>query len=313
MSRQSSQYGLVRTVLGDIEPAELGVCYAHEHVVIDSCHATRQYPAYLLNDLERIVAELKQFRAAGGQAMVDSMPGGCGRNAAKMAQVSRQSQVHLLVPTGIHLEKYYPPEQWPGRMSEDDLVELFISEIRQGMDGTPRRAGLIKVAGAKDQLSHDQRKIFRAAAQTQRRTGAPILTHTEQGTAALEQIDVLTGAGADLAHVVLSHLDRNPDPVYHRQVLKTGVRIEYDSAFRWKQGNPTLDLLAALLPEFPAQIMLGMDAARWEYWESFGGSPGLTFLLRDFVPVMMNAGIDPAIIRQVLLTNPAQTYQFCQH
>lgn len=144
------------------------------------------------------------------------------------------------------------------------------------MQRTAHRAGVIKIAT--DTRFHDrERRLFAAAAATHRRTGAPVLTHTEQGTLGLEQVDLLRTLGVDLRHVVLSHLDRQPDPAYHRAILASGVRVEYDSAFRGKPGagNPTLDLVIELLRDFPDQIsMLGMDAARRGYWTSYGVCPG---------------------------------------
>jgi phosphotriesterase-related protein len=310
----------VRTVLGDIEPAALGVCYAHEHIVIDESYVTEKNPEFLLSDVDRIVEELAMFRAAGGRAMVDSMPADCGRNVLKLAEVSRQTGVHILCPTGVHLAKYYPAGHWAQRLNADELAEVFVGEIEQGIDAndlggptlrrTNHKAGLIKVAGGQDALDARERKLFIAAATAQRRTGAPILTHTENGTAGLEQIEILKSAGADLAHVVLSHTDRLPDIDYHRQLLRTGVKLEYDSAFRWKTGNPTLDLLVRLLPEFPSQIMLGMDAARNRYWRSFGGGPGLAFLLGEFIPSMESAGISRELIDRIFVVNPAETYSF---
>ena len=34
----------IRTVLGDVAPAELGRCYAHEHVIIDRSYTTQLFP-----------------------------------------------------------------------------------------------------------------------------------------------------------------------------------------------------------------------------------------------------------------------------
>ncbi|CAN5585084.1 phosphotriesterase-related protein [soil metagenome] len=316
----------VRTILGDIDSTLLGVCYAHEHVVIDESYTTQQTPDFLLADVTKIELELADFRAAGGRAMVDSMPGGgAGRNAAKLAKISRQSAVHILCPTGLHLAKYYPADHWALQATEEQLANLLIGEIERGIaandlsspDGRTtlsHRAGLIKVAGGLDRLSAHERKLFRAAGRAQRSTGAPILTHTEQGTAALEQIEILAEAGADLSHVVLSHTDRRPEMAYHRQILKSGVKVEYDSAFRWKpgQGNPTLELCCTLLPEFRGQIMLGMDAARSGYWKSFGGSPGLAYLLSEFVPKLRESGIEQRLIDRVFIDTPAETFSFIE-
>lgn len=312
----------IRTVLGDISPRDLGVCYAHEHIIIDKCFATERYPEFLIDSAALATAELTEFHKAGGRAMVDSMPANCGRNVLKLAEVSRATGVHILCPTGLHLSKYYPPGHWAERMSVDELAALFVAEIETGIDAhdfagseihrSGHRAGVIKVAGGLNTLSPHERRLFEAAAQAQVRTGCPILTHVEEGTAALEQIEILKTGGADLAHVVLSHTDRKPELNYHREILSSGVKVEYDSCFRWKseQGNPTLDLLTALLPEFPNQIMLGMDAARRSYWKSYGGGPGLTFLLTTFTEIMRDAGIAQALIHKVFVENPASTFQF---
>jgi phosphotriesterase-related protein len=184
--------------------------------------------------------------------------------------------------------------------------------VERGIDGTGSRAGVIKVAGGLDRLSEHERAVFRAAAAAHRRTGVPILTHTEQGTAALEQIKILASAGADLRHVVLSHTDRRPEPAYHREILRTGVKVEYDGAFRWKpgQGNPTLDLVRELLPEFPDQIMLGMDAARRSYLRCYGGQPGLDYLLAEFSRKLTAAGVEQELLDKALITTPAQAYAF---
>lgn len=314
----------IRTILGDISPEQLGVCYAHEHVIIDQGYATEKYPDFLLDDTARAAAELQQFYADGGRAMIDSMPCAAGRNAAKMAEVSRLSGVHLVVPTGVHLEIYYPPAHWSLRYSVEEMAELFEADIEDGIDAndyngpsvrrTPYRAGLIKVAGNKDRLSDRNRRAFEAAALAHRRTGCPILTHTEQGTAALEQVELLARHSADLAHVVLSHTDRKPDHGYHREILSTGVKVEYDSAFRWPQDKPnhTRDLLLNLAAAFPDQLLLGMDAARRSYWKAYGGTPGLSFLLTSFRTQMMAAGLDERFLEKLFVSNPAAAYSFAE-
>jgi phosphotriesterase-related protein len=159
-----------------------------------------------------------------------------------------------------------------------------------------------------------ERRIFAAAAEAHRRTGAPILTHTEQGELGLEQVEALRSLGVDLTHVVLSHLDRRPDLVYHREILASGVRVEYDSAFRWKsdRGNPTLDLVRALISEFPGQIMLGMDAARRSYWRHHGGSPGLCYLLTDFSGQLRSGGVSEEQLKAIFVTTPAAVFAFAQ-
>jgi phosphotriesterase-related protein len=311
----------VRTVLGDIAPEELGVCYSHEHIVIAPSFTTVQNPEFRHDEVEPIVQELLEFHQSGGRAMVDSMPCDSGRDVRRLAEISRRSGVHIVCPTGLHLEKYYDPGHWGSFYSAAELVALFVAEIVEGVDAhdyngpivqrTPHRAGLIKVASGRDRLSAREQKVFSAAAEVHRRTGCPILTHTEQGTAALEQVTVLREQGATLDHVVLSHLDRNLNLEHHREVLRTGVRLEYDSAFRWEgPENPTLELVLQLAPEFPSQILLGMDAARRTYWKHFGGAPGLTFLLTTMREALLARGLSEELWHRIMVRNPAETYRF---
>ena len=312
----------LRTVLGDVDAELIGVCYAHEHIVIERSFVTQHYPEFLLDDIPAIAAELTAFHQAGGRTVVDSMPCGGGRSVTKLAEISSRSGVHILCPTGVHLEQYYPHGHWTEDANVAELSRLFIDEIEFGIDAndtngptlerTSHRAGLIKVASGLDALRPRDKKIFEAAAIAHLDTGAPILTHTEQGTAALEQVALFAKLGLDPSHIVLSHLDRKPDLGYHREVLSTGVNLEYDSAFRWKTDhNPTRQLLVSLAEEgYIDQLMLGMDAARSSYWKSFGGSPGLTFLLEDFSRQLRADGWGDEHFAAIFCKNPSRAFAF---
>lgn len=317
----------VRTVLGDIDPEGLGFCYAHEHLAIVRSYTTEKTPDFLLDDVEGMAKDLAEAKAGGGLGWcVDSMPGGgAGRSPAALRALSEKAGVPIVCPTGLHLRKYYPEGHWGPRASQAELQEVFVWEIERGvdvndlagptyrpMDGV--RAGVIKVAGGRDALDEYERRLFRAAAGAQRVTGCPILTHAEEGTAGLEQARLLIDSGADPGHIVLSHLDRVPDAGYHREVLRTGVRLEYDSAFRWKAGetNHTEELLVELLPEFPGQLMLGMDAARRKYWRCYGGSPGIDFLATTFVPRLRRRGLAEELLTRLTMLNGREAYQFAE-
>jgi phosphotriesterase-related protein len=297
------------------------VCYAHEHLIIDKSFTTHVTPDFELSGVDRAVTELRQFRADGGRSLVDSMPCDSGRNVVKLAAVAQQAGVHIVAPTGLHLARYYDPGHWGNVYTSAELAALFQADIVDGIDAhdyngplvrrTPHRAGVIKIATDRTFTAREDR-LFAAAAAAHRATGAPILTHTEQGTLGLEQVARLRDLGVDLSHVVLSHLDRKPEVDYHRSILSTGVRVEYDSGFRWKpgQGNPTRDLVVGLIREFPDQIMLGMDAARSGYWRSHGGAPGMSFLLKEFSTELRQAGLGEADLHRIFVATPAAAYSF---
>lgn len=311
----------VRTVLGDIEPQAMGFTGSHEHIIIEEGFVTMGNKDFILNDVDKVSEELKNFYTAGGRTVVDTMPAACGRNVLKLAAVSKNTGVHIIVPTGIHLEKYYRPNHWRYFVTEEELTDLFIKDIEEGIDEydyscpivkrTRHKAGLIKLATGKEKFSEHQLKIFRSVVQTHRVTGAPILTHTTEGLQAIEQAELFIKLGADVKHIVLSHLDRNKDLGYHKAVMQTGVYVEYDSHFRWKNDddNWTYTLLEKLLPDFSGQITIGMDMARNTYWKSYNGSPGLNYLLTDFQEQMKKRGLQE-YIKEIFFNNPHQLFQF---
>ena len=311
----------VRTVLGDIDPSEMGITYSHEHIIIEESFPVLQNPDFLLNDTKKISEELKEVYATGGRTMVDTMPAACGRNVLKLAEVSRLSGIQIIAPTGIHLPVYYPPRHWQFYLSEEQLTQLFIDDVEIGIDRydysspvverTSHKAGMIKLASGDERFTGHLKKIFRAVVATHKKTGVPILTHTNAGKHAIEQTELFHLLDVDLNHVVISHVDRCKDFEYHKALMQTGVRVEYDSAFRWKSGdeNFTFTLLEKLLPDYPDQITAGMDAARNTYWKSYGGQPGLTYLLTDFVAELRKRGLAD-YQKKIFIENPKQLYTF---
>jgi 5-phospho-D-xylono-1,4-lactonase len=314
----------VRTVLGDILPAELGACDSHEHLIIDGGFPCVADPDFRLADVELCVREVKEAADAGLGAIVDTMPCDAGRNVLKLAEVSRRTGVHVLCPTGLHHERYYDDLHWSHRAGEDRIAELFIADVEEGVDRhdygapfierTPHRAGLVKVAGSLGGLTERDRRIFRAAARAHADTGCPVLTHTEQGTAGEEQIELLLAHGVPPESIVLSHTDLVADIGYHQGLLQAGVFLEFDRHFRWDvvvDENPTLALIERLVADgFGSQLLLGMDAARRGYWTAYGGEPGLSFLVDELPRWLALRGVNGDLCREMLVANPARAFSF---
>lgn len=313
----------IRTALGDIDPADLGPTYAHEHLVIDGGRPVELEPDFLLADVDKAIEELDPARELGLAAVVDAMPCGAGRNVVKLADISLRSGVHVVAPTGLHLARYYADDSWSENESGDELAERFRSDIEDGIDAndyrgpvierTAHRAGVIKVAGSAEGLTSRETRVYEAAAIAHGLTGCPILAHCTEGVGALEQVRFLASHGVDPRHVVLSHTDKVVDRGYHREVLATGAFAEFDQGFRWKDGadNGTLTLLEWLFEDdLGDQLMLGMDAARQQYWSTYGGSPGMTFLLGSFADQMRERGIEDDQQASLFVRNPARAFAF---
>ena len=312
----------IRTVLGDIDPSALGITYSHEHLVIDGGRPVQMQPDFDLSDVERMATEVAAAADLGLGAVVDAMPCDAGRSAAKLAELSRRTGVHIIAPTGLHHDRYYGPAHWRHRLSVDELADLFVADIEDGIDAndysgpvvsrTAHRAGVIKIAGSEGGPSDVDRPAFEAAAGAHVRTGAPILTHCEGGTGALEQVRLLVDRGVDPAHVALSHVDKVVDRGYHRELAATGAVSEYDGSFRWGDApNGTIQALQwAAEDDRLDQVVLGMDAARQGSYAVYGGRPGLTWLLDGFSRELQAAGSDAADRHRLFVTNPARTFAF---
>src|SRR5207249_1779369 len=106
--------------------------------------------------------------------------------------------------------------------SEDvtqEMFELFVSEIVDGIGRSGVKAGLIKVATGPGRISPYEAMALDAAARAQARTGVPITTHTDRGTMGPEQAARLIASGADPAKVIIGHMDGNLSLDYQLAVL----------------------------------------------------------------------------------------------
>ena len=78
----------VSTVLGPVQPEDLGVTLTHEHIFIDLRFDGTGVDG-VLDDVGLAIDELRLFQQAGGGAVVDVTNKYLGRNAAGQIQFSR--------------------------------------------------------------------------------------------------------------------------------------------------------------------------------------------------------------------------------
>ncbi len=304
----------IRTVCGDIDPADLGVCYPHEHVLcLPPANVTDR-------DLEMdseaaAIQELTWFKQAGGRALGELTPADYGRNAPGLKRVSEATGIHIVCVTGHHKEAF--SGSWVQAKTIEQLTDRFARDVTDGVDGTSIRAGAIKAASSLNQITPNEEKVFRAAARAHGVTGAPITTHTEAGTMGLEQIQLLASEDVKPQHIIIGHVDRKLDWDYHVQMLHTGVTLSYDqiSKEKYVPDSKRVEFILRLVKEgFGKQIVLGGDLARKSYWPSYGtgGGPGLTYILWRFVPWLRSEGLSEGAIQDLLVHNPARAMSMTQ-
>jgi phosphotriesterase-related protein len=312
-----------RTVIGDVDVAQLGVTNAHEHLAISGGLITVQHPEFRLNDPEKAVLEVLDYADAGGSTIVDATPCGIGREPDTLVAVSQRTGVNVIGCTGVHKESYYLDSHWRFHYSVEQIADLWQSEIENGMERSgyegpivnrsSAKAGLIKVGSDYQNIPSATRKAFEAAALTHARTGAPILTHSEYGTMMLNQVELLLSFGVQPNHVIISHGDRNPDWFVHRDVAQTGAFLEYDCPGRVKYfpESTIIDLIRKMFEiSLGGHLLLGGDNARRSYWKSYGGGPGIAYLLRSFLPRLKREGFSDAQVQQLAAQNASSAFAF---
>src|SRR5579885_1503577 len=203
---------IVRTVLGDVEPSELGPCDAHEHLFLD----TPAQPGEEFVDREKAVEEARTLAAAGARAVVDWTPLGLGRDLDGLALVSRETGLHVVAATGLHRDAHYRPDSEFRTASVDDLADRFAAELRD-------RCGILKLGASYHHLTPFEQKAFEAGAEAHRRTGAPVCVHTQHGTMGLQIVERLAALGVPPASIVLAHVDRNPDAGEHAETTSAAA------------------------------------------------------------------------------------------
>lgn len=304
--------GHVQTVLGPIDPADLGWTLPHEHTAIALWHIPNRWDYWeLRRDEPLIVEELVAFREAGGGTLVDLTLDGVGRDPAWLAGVSRASGLHIVMGSGWYRGAHYPAEALVDRRSVDALADVIVRDATVGVGETGIRSGIIGEIGTdKPWLSAQEERVHRAAARAARRTGLAITTHAVQSTVGLDQLDVFAAEGADLSRVIIGHADSNPSLAYHLAIVERGATVEFDflgmaftSLERYGEGR-LVDILRELLAAGHVErILLSQDVCHDSQLRRYGGN-GYTYLAEAFLPRLRAAGVSEAEIRTITVDNP---------
>jgi phosphotriesterase-related protein len=306
----------INAVLGPLDPADLGFTLMHEHVVTASAGIWGSYPE-LLGDRARLtrlaVDALSEARAAGIRTIVDVTTVDLGRNIELLAEVSERSGVHIIAATGAWRDiprAFYlrPP---------DDVAEVFIREIEEGIDGTGIRAGIIKVANDQEGVTPEGEVILRAAARAARRTGVCISTHTyAPGRVGEQQMAVFEDEGLDPGQVYIGHSNDTTDLEYLLGLCRRGCYLGLDrypggrgDAPGWEERTDTAKRL--LDAGAGGRVMLSHDWAvlyghhSSDPEENRRRNPdGYLFISRKVLPRLRDLGATEAQVQDLMVETP---------
>lgn len=304
----------IQTVRGKIDSKDLGPTYCHDHIMVRPPEQfMTEDPDLCLDDVNTAIQELNFFKAAGGRAIVEMTTVDVGRAPKDLQVISKNTGVHIIAASGYNKSKYC--EEMVSKRSEDEIASEILRDLTEGMDGTHICAGVIKASSSKGKMTAGEQKVFRAAIKAHLAVGAPISTHTEAGTYALEQIALFIAAGVEPSHIVIGHVDRKLDDKYLEAIAQTGVFMGFDQVSKEKYfpDAQRIESIRLLINKgYERQILLSGDWARKSYWPSygFGNGPGLTYILWRFIPWMLRQGISKEAITAMLVLNPAKAFSW---
>lgn len=297
----------VDTLRGPVPITDLGIVDYHEHLYVEPpSWLHRQDPDFALGSVEKSAEELASWARAGGRTLLELTAVDFGRAIRQIRAVAdRVPDVHVIATAGYNRPVYMG--RWIHAVSEDDMLRDTVRDLTVGIDGTDVKAGIIKAGSEYNAFNEPARKLFRVAARAFAETGKPIVTHTTGGTMGLEQVGELVEGGVPAHRIALSHMDRCVDPGHHVEVAATGAYLGYDCFGKAKYGpdSALVDLLRSMIDAgHGRRVLIGNDLGRPSYWRSYGGGPGLDYVLTRFVPRLRREGFTDAEVRMLLVDNP---------
>lgn len=306
--------GKVMTVRGPIDPDAMGITLSHDHVVLDAWEFFGK-PHYevILDDESIMLEEVQRYQAVGGGTICDPTNIGIGRNPAALQRISEGSGVHILMGAGWYREKVYP--RYIYETSTNDLAELLVREIVDGVDGSGIRPGFIGEIGTeRGAFSPANERVFRAASRAHLRTGCPLLTHTTHwGELALEQLDIFDEEGVAAENVVISHLGDRRGIKWWLPIAERGAWLSIDN-LAFVGGYAPLefraDNVAGLCAEgLAGQLMLSNDICALDQLKAYGGV-GYGNVIENFLPMLRERGVPEDEIYQMTVVNPSKAFQY---
>ena len=331
----------IQTVLGPIAPEELGLALAHEHLLFDLRCLWEQPPperAHLADaepsqenrdelardlyqsrtnlyhdDAALAATEVERFLRTGGAAILDLTTIGLGPDPGALIDIAAATGVHVVAGSGYYRRKCLPGDV--DDRSIDDLADELEGWVTEGMYGTSVRAGILGELGTSTPIHPFEERQLRAAARVQRATGVAINVHPAiWAHEHLRVLDILEEAGADLAHVAMSHCDQLVEPDWHARIAERGVMLSFDTfgaEFSYESDGsrePTdverIDCLRRLLDAGRAsQLLLSHDICSRLQLDHYGG-PGYAYVPGTIVPRLRAEGVPAADVEQMLVGNP---------
>jgi len=252
-------------------------------------------PPDIMHDAELMSEEVKKAARDGNIAcIVEAGHAEMGRDINFIRQVAMKSGVPIVVGGGFYSQPFYPKEI--SAMSEDQIFKALIKQVDDDV------VGAFGEIGSWDEITADERKVFRAVGRAHVATNIPIFTHTGiPGKSALEQLDILEDEGVKPDRVVIGHLGNLVDPnVYvHKAICRRGAYVGFDRQGGNNDAQQVPMVVALIDAGFADHLMFSADA-----------SSGYAKTLTVFVPKLKAAGVSDQVLHHIMVDNPRRFLAF---
>ncbi len=312
----------IETVRGPVDVADLGATLMHEHIFVLDPEALQNYgrvwgETYWDEEVRvaDAIQKLRRLRAGGISTLVDPTVPGLGRYIPRIQRVNAEVDLNIVVATGAYAFLELPG--FLGYRSHDQIVELWVREIREGIDGTGVKAAFLKCAVEQHGIIGDIPRILAAIAEVSVETGAPVMVHTNApARTGLLALDALTGAGVDPKRIVIAHAGDSNDLDYLRAIADTGASLGCDR-FSVEHFNPDarrIETLAELVAAgYASSVHLGHDAAcfyDFMFQNPFfvNEKPDYLHISTKIVPALLAAGVTQAQVDEMFHDNPRRFF-----
>jgi phosphotriesterase-related protein len=313
----------INTVLGSCDPADLGATLVHEHLVagmpgweLDNANFDRA------REFGIVAGAVEEVKQKGVATLIDPCPMELGRDPEFAAAVSDKTGMRVIMSTGLYNDVLGIPTHF--RMQDpDDIAELYVRELTEGIGSTGIKAGLIKTAtsgtaghpGEKN-LTPIEERVFKAAARAQKATGVPILVHNSETSPLGRQVlDLLGGEGVEPKRVMIGHACGVGDMRYYFDILERGAWLGFDRFGIEMIASDRMRLasLIGLLGVGYSRIMLAHDTVScWlgrrskDIQSMYKRSPKwrLTNIPDNILPALRKAGVPEDLVDALMVRNP---------
>ncbi|HSJ16734.1 MAG TPA: hypothetical protein VK920_01405 [Solirubrobacterales bacterium] len=322
--------GTVETVGGPIDAEQLGTTLVHEHLQARDEAVYAQWPhARTIAEEEplhevdpdgayEIAARLaSRLVELGVNTICDPSAMFLGRDVEFMRRVSDDTGLQVVACTGIYTYDHLP--QFFLTRDHDQIADLFVHDIKHGIQGTAIKAAFIKCAADEPGVTENVEKVHRAAARASKRTGAPIMAHSRPASeTGPRQIEILLEEGVDPERVQIAHTGDTDDLDYIERVLETGVLIGMDRYglelyLPFEQRQKTV--LALLERGRADRMLLSADHCATLDWFPLGVAEqmlaaglakdwSMTLVPERVLPELRDAGMTAEQERTMMVDNP---------